>query len=504
MLSAKNLLVILGNQLFPVKRLPSKDEHEVFMAEDLGLCTYEKHHKQKLALFLGAMRSYADVLDKAGYTVHYHAFDLNKKPNKTPPYSTKLKDHIEERGYKKVTVFEIEDRDFESTIHASLKRLDVEVETLESPMFVTTREQFKDYLDSTKKPFMAKFYQSQRKRLDVLMDAGKPQGGKWSYDADNRKPLPKKIDLPAEPKAKATIHVKELIPWINEHFADHPGMLDEDNWWLPTTREQSLEWLDTFLAQRFDLFGDYEDAISTRGTVLFHSVLSVPLNMGFITPQETIDRCVQFAEDQQIPLNSVEGFVRQVIGWREFIRGIDRNYGEEQHEKNFFGHERKLADCWYDGTTGIPPLDHTVQTLNNYGWCHHIERLMVLGNLMLLCEIHPREAYRYFMEMFVDSSDWVMGPNVYGMALFSDGGIFATKPYISGSNYLVKMSDTPKGDWCDIVDGLYWRFVDQKRDFLKGNPRLNMMLGTLNKMKSERKEKIFSAAEDFIERVTTK
>ena len=201
-------------------------------------------------------------------------------------------------------------------------------------------------------------------------------------------------------------------------------------------------------------------------------------------------------------MQSREGFVRQVIGWREFVRGVYRQYSNSQESSNFWSHDRELTDSWYDGSTGITPLDDTISTVRKLGWAHHIPRLMVLGNLMTLCEIRPQSAHRWFMEMFVDSSEWVMGPNVYGMALFSDGGLFATKPYICGSNYLRKMSDYPKGDWCDIVDGLYWRFIDKHRDFFAGNPRLALMPKALDRLDGDRRKRIFAAAGNFIERHT--
>ena len=202
-------------------------------------------------------------------------------------------------------------------------------------------------------------------------------------------------------------------------------------------------------------------------------------------------------------MNSLEGFVRQIIGWREFIRGMWITLPSSHWEKNFWNHDRQLTSHWYDGTTGIPPLDDAIGRANASGYNHHIERLMVVGNLMLLCRVEPTAAYQWFMEMYVDSADWVMAPNVYGMALFSEGGAFTTKPYICGSNYLRKMSDYPKGSWCDVVDGLYWSFFDEHCDFFEKNPRSKMLLATLERMDSSRRQRIFELADQFIERVTT-
>ena len=201
-------------------------------------------------------------------------------------------------------------------------------------------------------------------------------------------------------------------------------------------------------------------------------------------------------------MNSLEGYIRQVIGWREFMRGIYQSYSEKMETRNFFKQNRKMKKSWYDGTTGLPPLDYAIKNALNHGWSHHIERLMILSNIMNLCEIKPTVVYKWFMEMFVDSSDWVMVPNVYGMGLFSDGGIFATKPYICGSSYFMKMMDFKKGDWCNIMDGLYWRFIDRNRKFFLKNPRLSMMVRIFDKMKTDRKKLILPAAEIFIKQNT--
>ena len=297
------------------------------------------------------------------------------------------------------------------------------------------------------------------------------------------------------PWAVRTAHADDVISLVERVFPGHPGKASEFAW--PTTRAQARAWLDDFVANRLEQFGPYEDAMTTRSRTLFHSVLSPCLNIGLLTPDEVVSRAMEHAE--RLPLQSLEGFIRQVIGWREFVRGIYREYGDEQERANFWSHERELTKAWYEGTTGIPPLDDAIRTAQRLGWTHHIPRLMVLGNLMTLCEIRPQSAHRWFMEMFVDSSEWVMGPNVYGMGLFSDGGIFATKPYICGSNYLVKMSDYGKGPWCDVIDGLYWRFIDKHREFFAGNPRLALMPRALDRLDPQRRTRIFEAAAYFLE-----
>ena len=205
-----------------------------------------------------------------------------------------------------------------------------------------------------------------------------------------------------------------------------------------------------------------------------------------------------YHHSKSVRLNSLEGYIRQIIGWREFMRGIYQNYSKEMESGNFFKHNRKMKDTFYDGSTGLDPLDHAIKNASKFGWSHHIERLMILSNIMNLCEVEPKSVYKWFMEMFVDSSDWVMVPNVYGMGLFSDGGIFATKPYICGSSYFMKMMDFKRGDWCNVMDGLYWRFIDRNRKFFLKNPRLSMMVRIFDKMKEDRKKLILSEANKFI------
>ncbi len=485
------LFVVLGNQLFPLKHLPAATEVRVFMAEDLGLCTYVRHHQQKIVLFLAAMRSYADALRSAGYEVHYERLDANDARS----YEAKLKEALQETGAEELVHFEIEDKAMEERLVAFADDQELARTELRSPMFLSTRGEFADFAKGSRRLLMGEFYKQQRRRLGLLVDdAEQPVGGQWSFDADNRKKLPRNVEPPPVDWARPTGHVDDVIELVGQNFADHPGNAREFCW--PTTREQALHWLEQFVEHRLEQFGPYEDAMTTRSATVFHSVLSPCMNLGLLTPAEIIEKAMTRADE--VPLQSLEGFVRQVIGWREFVRGIYREFSDEQDRGNFWSHERTLTSAWYDGTTGIPPLDDTIQTAQKLGWVHHIPRLMVLGNLMTLCEIRPTEAHRWFMEMFIDSSEWVMGPNVYGMGLFSDGGIFATKPYICGSNYLLKMSDYGKGPWCDVVDGLYWRFIEKHRDFFSGNPRLALMPRALDRLDADRRSRIFEAAENFL------
>ena len=235
-----------------------------------------------------------------------------------------------------------------------------------------------------------------------------------------------------------------------------------------------------------------------ENSILNHSVLTPMLNVGLIEPKEIIDECLDYAKTHDIPINSSEGFIRQILGWREFIRGIYISRGDEERTKNFWKFKKKIPQSFYNGSTGIHPIDDTIKKILKTGYCNHIERLMVLGNFMLLCEFDPDEVYRWFMELFIDSYDWVMVPNVYGMSQFSDGGLFASKPYISSSNYIIKMSNYGKGDWQPKWDGLFWRFMNLHRDFFLSNPRLGMLVHVFDKMPTEKKQKHIDVAEGFL------
>ena len=493
------LHIVLGNQLFPLKYLEDfKDDHIIFMAEDNELCTYEKHHKLKILLFLSAMRSYADNLKKNNFKIEYVKIDTSDFKKE---YLEKLKKVIKSKKISEITSFEIEDKFFEKKIQEFSKKNKIKWNIIKSPMFLNSREEFNNYLEKNNRPFMATFYKNTRKKMNILMKKdGNPEGGKWSFDEDNRKKLPKDIKIPKFPKIKETKHTKNLKPIIEKMFKNHPG--DTKNFWLATEYDDVIKLFNFFLKEKSNLFGDYEDAVDQRNNILFHSALSPYINLGLITPDLIIDKTLMFHKKNKIRLNSLEGYIRQVIGWREFMRGVYQKYSNEMETRNFFRQNRKMKDSWYDGSTGLPPLDYAIKNALNYGWSHHIERLMILSNIMNLCELKPKIVYKWFMEMFVDSSDWVMVPNVYGMGLFSDGGIFATKPYICGSSYFMKMMDFKKGDWCNTMDGLYWRFINRNRSFFLKNPRLSMMVRIYDKMKVERKKLILSEAEKFINKNT--
>ena len=330
------------------------------------------------------------------------------------------------------------------------------------------------------------------------MISDKPEGGKWTYDDQNREKYPKdktppKIDFPE----KNQLYF-ESIDYVNKNFSNNFGFINDEIVY-PYDFNTANNWLDNFLKTRFYEFGPYEDAVLKEKSILNHSVLSPLINVGLINPRDLIKKILSFYYENNIPINSTEGFIRQIIGWREFIRGVYISKGTEERNKNFWNFKRKIPKSFYDGTTGIEPVDDTIKKINESGYANHIERLMIIGNFMLLCEFDPDEVYKWFMELFIDSYDWVMVPNVYGMSQFADGGLMSTKPYISGSSYVLKMSNYKKGDWCPIWDSLFWNFIDKKRDFFTTNPRMRMLVSSFDRMNIQKKELLIKTANDFID-----
>ena len=494
----RKTFVILGNQLFDPSLLRANGCNHVFMAEDQGLCTYQKHHKKKIYLFLCAMREYRDELERSGFKVSY--FSLEDR-NDELDYVDFLVRFSEENRIDHLNFFDIEDKNFEEALLRGCRSKELAIEFFDSPMFMFSRDEFIAAQGEKKTFRLANFYKTGRKKFEILVNQhNEPIGNKWSFDEENRKKIPANISIPQPSPPPLSKYHDKVVDLINGRFADHIGNLD--NIWFPVERRGVEEQLKFFLLNKLSNFGVYEDAMRVGENFLFHSCISPFLNIGLITPDIIIEKVFGLFKKGGVPINSAEGFIRQVLGWREFIRGIYQMKGEDQHQSNFWKHKRGLTDSWYDGSTGIVPLDDCINSAINDGYSHHIPRLMVIANLMNLSEIDPVAIYKWFMEMYIDSSDWVMVPNVYGMATFADGGLMSTKPYTCGSNYMMKMSNYKKGEWNDIVDGLYWRFTEKHRNFFEKNARMSFLTRTLDRLDPVRKKNIFANAEKFIKENT--
>lgn len=481
--------IIFPNQLFEQTNFTAKCS-TIYLVEEALFFRQYKFHKQKIAFHRSTMKFYEAHLKSQNIKVVY-IDSFNELAD-----VRKLISYLKSAGIAAFEYIETIDYWLETRIAKACKTHDVKANKNRSPLFLNSLEEIEAYFSDKKRMFHTDFYKHQRQSRNILLDdKKKPMGGKWTYDSENRAKYPKGKAPPKSDPLKPNAFCEDAVAYTHKYFGDNYGKINP-HFIYPTTFIESKKWLQDFLKTRFREFGVYEDAILTSENILHHSVLTPMLNVGLITPQYIIDETLQYASHHEIPLNSLEGFIRQIIGWREFIRAVYELKGREERTKNYWNFNRKIPASFWNGTTGIDPIDSTIKKVLDTGYCHHIERLMVLGNFMLLCEFDPDEVYRWFMELFIDAYDWVMVPNVYGMSQFADGGLMATKPYISGSNYLMKMSDYKKGNWQPIWDGLFWRFMHKHRDFFLQNPRLGMLIKTFDKMpEGKQKSHLFTASQ---------
>ena len=501
MSSTKCVLIIFPHQLFQEHAGLALDVDEIILIEDdLFFKDFQypiNFHRKKLMLHRASMKAFAANLSSQGLNVRYcdwqsRGLDIL--------FNTLSKEAASKASTTKIIVSDCVDYALNKRLKLLTKTHGLEMRWLRSQLFINSNEENASYRATKNRWFMADFYQYQRRKLNLLMDADdKPSGGKWSFDEENRKKIPKKqrgsipeINLPEENQ-----WVVEARSYTQQHFPNALGK-DED-FEYPVTQADALIWLEEFLEQRFALFGPYEDALVPKHSFLYHSVLTPLMNIGLLSPQLIIDKATVFAEAHEVPIASYEGFVRQIIGWREFMRATYVDLGVEMRTSNHWNHHRKIPTSFYTGTTGITAIDDVIQRTLKTAYCHHIERLMVLGGFMFLCEFDPDEIYRWFMELFIDSYDWVMVPNVYAMSQHADGGLITTKPYFSGSAYLKKMGyDDTDGDWCEIWDGLYWRWINLHQESLAKNPRWAMMCAMARKMDQQKMDKHVACAERFL------
>jgi deoxyribodipyrimidine photolyase-related protein len=465
--------IILPNQLFP----EPVNEDRKYIVEHSRYFTDFDFHRKKLMLHRASMTAYSETFD-----VEYIEYDQD----------------IAEifREEDKIRMYDPVDHKVRNQLEGLAEKFDTELTFVENPGFMASMEFNEEYFESHEY-FQLNYYKRMRKKHNVLVDEeGKPEGGKWSFDPENRKKMPQDIEKPEIPQFSSE-HVEEAKAYVEENFPDNPGKVEDFFW--PITREQALENLEDFLENRLEKFGDYQDAIDSDLKFGFHSLLSSSINIGLITPEEVVEKTLEAHEEHDYPMNSLEGFLRQIIGWREFIRAM---YMLEpgMRDANFWNADNKLPEEFYTGETGLPPVDDSIQHALDDAYCHHIERLMVLGNVMLLLEIDPDEVYDWFMEMFIDSYDWVMVPNIYGMSQYSYTNMM-TKPYISSSNYIGKMSHYDGGDWEDHWDGLYWNFIKKHEEKISEIHRMSFMTSTLDRMNEETVEGHIENAEEFRKKV---
>ncbi len=506
---SKRISLIFPHQLFADTSLW---QEKCYLIEEDLYFTQFPFHKQKLVLHRASMKAYEQKLIDAGKTVHY--IDSSHEHSDCRQLIASFvsikhepdTDINNSDAIAKIYCIDVVDDWLRMHIQEAIVKADIEFDVSPTPMFLNTLSVYCDFFKNNRL-FHHDFYTQARKRENILIDdEQKPIGGQWSFDENNRKKYPRKQTPPAVEFPELSVYYEEAIAYVEDNFSTHYGEANPD-FRYPTTHVEAEAWLENFLSKRFKDFGKYEDAIVADEHVLHHSILTPMLNTGLLTPEQIITRTLEISEAYDIPVNSLEGFIRQIIGWREFMYGLYESIGRKQRTSNFWGFTRKIPPSFYTGDTGIEPIDTTIKKLLKTGYAHHIERLMIFGNFMLLCEFDPDEVYQWFMELFIDSYDWVMVPNIYGMSQFADGGLMATKPYISGSNYINKMSDYPvksKGEtleWAAIWDGLFWRFMHAHRDFFEKNPRIGMLLSMWDKMDKAQQKEHLKHANQFLEKI---
>lgn len=483
--------LIFPHQLF--KQHPAlKKNRQVYLVEEWLFFRQYNFHQKKIMLHRASMKFYEAFLKEQSYKIDY--IDTTDERNDV----RKLISFLSQQKITGIYIADVVDDWLTKRLRAACKKHLIELTVYASSSFLNTIDEVTEYFSKKKTYFQTDFYIHQRKQRKILLEANeKPIGGKWTFDADNRIKFPKKEIVPAIQFPEISSYTAEAKTYVQQHFAQNYGSAEAPYFFVATFKEAE-ECLNDFLKNRFEKFGIYEDAIVADEYILHHSVLTPMLNIGLLIPQQIVDAVLNYAIEHTIPLNSLEGFIRQITGWREFIRIVYEREGSKQRTTNYWKFTRKIPKSFWTGNTGIAPIDITIRKVLQAGYCHHIERLMVLGNFMLLCEFDPDDVHRWFMELFIDAYDWVMVPNVYGMTQFADGGLMMTKPYISSSNYLMKMSNYEKGNWQQVWDGLFWRFMHVHRNFFIQNPRLGMLIGTFDKMSEEKKDTHLANAEKYL------
>ena len=444
-------------------------------------------HRKKLAFHRASMHYYAEKLRSNEKEVHYFVHQeaqLNVVFQKLQLCASQ------------VHVVDPTDYLLERRIRRFAQQYQLELIWHDNPSFLNSKSDNDLLLGKpTQRFFLADFYKKQRLRLGILLEHdGQPIGGRWSFDADNRKALPKGLELPTFPNY--------LSEWSKnaelEITAEFPTNLgDPDLSFYPVTHEEAKSALHFFVQNNLSLFGPYQDAFSTAAPYVFHSNLSTALNVGLLTPMQVIDEVLKHYQEGKVAIESAEGFLRQVIGWREFIRAVYERSGVQQRCTNAMNHQFKL-DWEHIGNAAF--LQHTSQKIEQHAYAHHIERLMLLGNFFFLSEIHPDEVYRFFMSNFMDAYDWVMVPNVYGMSQYADGGLMTTKPYFSGSNYLKKQGLKIDADGAALFDALFWNFVDKHQERLRKNMRTAQMVANWNRMLPQKKAAHLERAASYFQK----
>lgn len=487
-----NVHLVLGDQLSQ-KISSLKDlNHEqdvVLMCEVWDEATYVKHHKKKIAFIFSAMRHFADELREDGIEVDYIKLD---NPDNSGSFKGEVARAITRHMPEKLVVTEASE--YRVLDDMQSWDLDCEIEICDDDRFLCTHSEFAKWAEGRKPLRMEYFYRDMRRKYNLLMQGDKPEGGQWNFDADNRKPPKEGLLVPETYQSEPDAITKEVLALVGEDFADHFG--DLEPFYFAVTRAQALEALDKFIAERLGQFGHYQDAMVEGEPWMYHSHLSFYINCGLLYPLECVTAAEHAYHAGDAPLNAVEGFIRQIIGWREYVRGIYWLKMPDYEVENFLGARRKLPEFFWDGQTQMNCMRQCINETRENAYAHHIQRLMILGNFALVAGLSPDEVNEWYLIVYADAYQWVELPNVTGMILFADGGLLGSKPYAASGAYINKMSNYCKGcrykptkkngpDACPF-NYLYWDFLIRNYDALRNNQRLAMIYKTLERMDEEK------------------
>lgn len=502
----RRLYLVFGDQLdhqSPIFDEVDPGHDRIWMAEVSEEATHVWCHKLRLAFFFSAMRHFREYLISEGYSVQYHELSERSAEDSGASFSAVLRCDLARLEVDEIVAVEVGDHRVRDALEAFANEEKVALRWLEDSHFYLPLGDFKEWASGRKLFLLEHFYRMMRKRSGILMTSkGEPEGGEWNLDKDNRRAFGKAgpSSLPRFGQYAADQITKDVLNLVNERFASHPGVLDDFS--LPVTREAALEELDRFIEERLHDFGEYEDAMWSGEKLIYHSRLSALLNVKLLNPGEVVNRVLKAYEEGCVPLNSVEGFVRQVLGWREFVRGIYYVFGAEYLSKNALGAQADLPAFFWDGKTEMACVKDAMENVLENGYAHHIQRLMVLGQFSLLWGVDPLKFHEWHMAMYLDAIDWASAPNTIGMSQFGDGGIVATKPYCASGNYIKKMSnhcsqcryrpEKASGDEACPFTTLYYSFLDRHRERFADNRRMTFQLKNLERKSVEELEKIRS------------
>lgn len=507
----KRIILIFGDQLdHQIHALGQIDANQdlILMGEVVEEATHIKHHKQKLVLVFAAMRQFATELKARGLNVHYHNYNPSSP---IQSFTHLILEGIQSFKPQSITMTEPSEYRVKKMVHDWRDTFDIPLEILDDKRFFCPTTQFNAWASGRKQLRMEFFYREMRKQHGILMEGDQPIGGQWNYDPLNRKPPPKKgLTLPTPCHISPNPTTLAVKDFVNATFADHFGELTDFHY--ATNRDEALTVLNHFITTTLPQFGDYQDAMLMNEPWMFHSHLGFYLNCGLLRPRE----CVALAEEAyhkgHAPLHAVEGFIRQILGWREFIRGIYWLKMPEYPKLNYFNATKSLPSFYWTGKTTMRCLQQCVQQTQNHAYAHHIQRLMVLGNFALLTGITPEAVNEWFWIVYADAYEWVELPNVSGMALFADGGALASKPYAASGAYIHKMSNYCQNCQFNVKEKtgpsacpfnyLYWHFIEQHADKLAKNPRMALIYKAFDKLSDEQKTAIKQSAEHFLANLT--